>query len=215
MKIIEISKNVIHIDFKSRYLLASSFMRMQEFYESPYPEIQGKYFTIEQYMDRYAKDMGNFTYTRDWSGFNIPGHVMKAFLKTFEYKEGLLHSPEFFQKELKLINAVYPFLKSRDKIYVIGTFKNKVGVLQHELAHAFYYLDENYAKEMDDAVNELPYMAKIVRKLEKMGYGKNVLYDEIQAYLSTSSPEYLKNSFKISNPPKKLRKIFKRKVKEI
>lgn len=44
---------MIHINASSQYEIASMFMRVQEFYESKYSTIRGKYFTVEEYMDTY------------------------------------------------------------------------------------------------------------------------------------------------------------------
>ena len=68
-----------------------SFVRMQEFYESP--KFKGKYFTLEQYMDYWSKEFGkgSFTYPSVWDGFNIPGKVLSDWWDRFDndrrYKE--------------------------------------------------------------------------------------------------------------------------------
>lgn len=52
---------VIRLEFKNQYECCSSFMRLQEFYESPFKEIRGRFFKLDQFMDVYAKKQGNFT----------------------------------------------------------------------------------------------------------------------------------------------------------
>ena len=63
---------IVDVQYNTRYELCSSFMRMQEFYESDIPCIKDNYFTLEKFMDEYAKKNGGFSYTMDWSEFNIP-----------------------------------------------------------------------------------------------------------------------------------------------
>jgi len=50
---------IINVEYNTRYELCSCFMRIQEFYESDIPVIRGNYFTLDQYMDEYAKRMAD------------------------------------------------------------------------------------------------------------------------------------------------------------
>jgi hypothetical protein len=56
--------------FETQYEITSSFLRIQEHYESPH--FSGRVFTLEEFMDWYAAEYGAFTYLEDWSGFNVP-----------------------------------------------------------------------------------------------------------------------------------------------
>lgn len=195
----EILPGIISLRFENQYDTCSTFMRLQEFYESPFREIKGKFFTLEKYMDRYAKAKGNFTYTSDWGGFNVPGHVVVSFFDVF--KDDLL------DKEKILCLHLWP--KFSQKFYVIAHFGEKMKVdwskkeslhttLAHEVAHGLFYLDDNYQKAALELVNGLSedVKAKIKEKLLGTGgYCKSVLKDETQAYLSTSSEDYLKSHF--------------------
>jgi len=51
--------NIYLVIAPSQYILAATFMRFQEYHESP--EFKGRIFTVEEYMDWYAKTYGNFT----------------------------------------------------------------------------------------------------------------------------------------------------------
>ncbi len=86
MKVKPIYPNLYLYTFPNQYELASTFIRLQEFYESPYKEIKGKYFTSENFMDLYAKDQkdNKFTYFDDWNGFNIPGDIVLKFAQLFQ-----------------------------------------------------------------------------------------------------------------------------------
>jgi hypothetical protein len=53
----------IHIEFPTSYSMNMTMIRVQEFYESPHPTIQGRRFDLEDYMDIYAA-----TEHKEWSG---------------------------------------------------------------------------------------------------------------------------------------------------
>lgn len=177
--------------FDSQYFLASTFMRIQEFYESPFPNIRGKAFTVFDYMDTEARNNGQFDYFTKWGGFNFPGEVLKKFLKTQKvlyYKNEALK----FVYIKCLVNWNEPF-------YVIGTYSSKD--LDHELAHAFYYLSKSYRQEMNSIIDSIPakHSQKICKWLQDMGYTNEVFKDEIQAYLSTERNPFDYVSPKIIN----------------
>jgi len=70
--------------------------------------------------------------------------------------------------------------------YLIGTVKGDDRALDHELAHAFFWKDEEYRNDMISLVNSIPNKDELLRILkEERGYGKDVLFDEAQAFLST------------------------------
>ena len=79
----EIFPNCFILNFKTQYELSSTFMRVQEFYESPFKNIKNKLFSHIQFMDTYANEYGNFTYTSDWAGFNVPGNVFNRWKLIF------------------------------------------------------------------------------------------------------------------------------------
>lgn len=173
------NKNIIALEFDTQEELASSFIRLQEFYESPYPEINGNYFTLDHFKKIYTYNTGkqSFTYLTDWSGFNIPGHVVSDFILTFIGDLSLL--------ELKLLHKIpLKTLLSGEKFYIIGYVKGDALTYTHELAHAFYYLNECYKDEMDYLINKLSQkqITKWYTYLESKGYYCKYFYDEIQAY---------------------------------
>ena len=187
-------EGLIHLHFDNQYDVTSTFMRLQEFYESPYENIKGKYFTVEQYMDTYADDTGDFSYTSDWSGFNVPGNVVLDFYD--------LHWTEFLNKEKDLYTILKPFIEiDGSNLYVIGTYKEDT--IDHELAHAMYYLHPEYKVMMDNLTNQImnPYSKDIQKVLRDMGYCDEVMKDEMQAYLSTETYWYLLTHFKTINFP--------------
>ncbi|MEN9355171.1 MAG: hypothetical protein RL318_2496 [Fibrobacterota bacterium] len=196
---------ILHLHYAARYDLCASFMRLQEFYESDIPGIQGRFFTLEEFMDAYAGRMGNFTYTLDWGGFNVPGKVWRQWRELFP-SEGLL------EKEKALVAAVEGLLGKacdRQDFYVIGSCADSSDlreVVSHELAHALFALSPDYRARMTDLVKswreESPEVwERMTAKLLKMGYMEGVLFDEVQAYFATSDDEDLQRLFGIAPFP--------------
>lgn len=186
MKVELISEGIYHIRAENRYQLTSTFMRMQEFYESP--KFRGKVFGIEEYMDWYASEYGNFTYTSDWSGFNVPGNIVRKFFELFW--------DDLFEKEHSLYELIEKQVEGKEKFYLIGTFEDGA-VVDHELAHAFFYLDPVYKRRATKLVTELgsDFRDVVFKNLVEQGYHEKVFVDEAQAYLSTSSMTENYNDF--------------------
>lgn len=185
MRIEKSYPGIVHVVFDTQYELTSTFMRLQEYYESPYDNIRGKYFTTEKYMDTYAKHNGNFTYYTDWQGFNVPGNIVKQFFAEF----GDLLDKEELLDELILENT-----DGSEDFYVLGTFVDgESHVMSHELCHAFWYLDEDFKTASLSLMSEIDVVTRqhTEQYLIGMGYGTNVIEDEMNAYLSTSSMVYI------------------------
>jgi hypothetical protein len=73
-KIEKVKPKIFAIIIEDSYDRAMTFLRIQEFYESPNPAFRGnKDFSFSEYMKWYTKEYGKgFTYGTDWSGFNVP-----------------------------------------------------------------------------------------------------------------------------------------------
>jgi hypothetical protein len=160
------------VEFKTQYDITSTLVRFQEHYESP--KFAGYIFTLEEFADWYTKKKGTFSYYTDWVGFNFPSHVLNEFFYgAFD---------PLMKKERKFLNLFTPY--DYERFYVIGVYGNdhkKTGVLRHELAHALYYLDDNYRKKSDKIMRQ--YDTKDVQKmLRDSGYAKHVVMDEVHAY---------------------------------
>lgn len=166
---------VWHAEYENRYTLGMSFVRMQEYYESP--KFRGKIFDLEQYMDWYASERGHFTYTSDWSGYNIPGFVVKEFKEKFS---------DFSRKENLLLKALEKDGFFDYKSYLIGsTSKEGRDVLGHELHHAVFYCVEEYRNAVTNVINEFGDSLDALRKfILSLGYCEEVLIDEINAFVT-------------------------------
>jgi len=189
LEVTEVAEGVLHVNAKTQYEIASTFMRVQEFYESPYGEIRGQYFSHERYMDicaygkkRSAANEIVFSYLEDWNGFNVPGHVFDEWAKLFE-------EHYLWDKEKQLIELIYE-KQSTNSFYVIGTNdEGAKGDYDHELSHAWYYLDDIYKKKMIKLVDKLSKTAReqIKDHLMDEGYRDGVVEDETIAYLTTNT----------------------------
>jgi hypothetical protein len=171
-----------------------SFIRLQEFYESPYKEIYEKVFTLEQLMDVCAKYTGTFTYPEDWEGFNIPSNIYHRFYTLFKNNLN-----DFSVKENTLFESINKFIKKRKllRFYLVGTYKDRTenSTIRHEIAHALFYLSKEYEKKMVELNSDfkLKYpkaYKKVKRALLNDGYSKHVIDDEIQAYFSEKRSNY-------------------------
>ena len=178
------------VEIKDDYDRAMLFCRYQEFYESPYKNIRGKYFSWETFMRTYTKERGSesFTYPYDWSGYNIPSNVLGKGIDTF-YKQSEYD---------KIMNDIYFHCAidsqnknkgTRTKWYLIGADSKESQTMNHEIAHGLYYTDKKYKKRMDLIIfdmkkSDFNFMKK---SLIKMGYANDdkIILDEIQAFMST------------------------------
>ncbi len=180
MQIKEIYPNLFLYSFPNQYELTSTFIRLQEFYESQYKEIKGQFFTVEKYMDRYTKDQkdNKFTYFEDWNGFNIPGNIMNRFYHIF--------GSDMSKKEYDIFDALGHM--GNEKYYVIGVVdKDDDNTIEHEVAHALYYLNKDYRKEISKLIKNMPIplRSQAEKHLKSIGYCKTVIKDELQAYFAT------------------------------
>ena len=176
---------VYNLTFPTQYHMCSSLLRFQEYYESP--RFRGKQFGLEQYMDWYASSRdGVFSYFDDWGGFNFPGYVLDH-VNDFEnyplgVKEGLVFSS---------VRAHSPDLR---QCYVIGTVNGKDdGGLAHEMCHALYYLNPQYAKRVRKLIKARSSALSPLYKWmkETAGYHSSVHSDEVNAYCCTGYPDEL------------------------
>lgn len=158
------------VRFSSQYEITSTFMRFQEYYESP--RFRGRVFSWEDFMDWYAKQKGNFTYFEDWNGFNIPSHVLAPF---YAGKFNPL-----MKKEEKLLSR---FKNMGGNFYIIGTWRTgKEGDLNHEITHGLFYCRPDYQRQVRRCMRHFD-TSVIKRELLKLGYHSAVIVDEINAYV--------------------------------
>ena len=175
---IQITKKIILLIFENQIELTSTFLRFQEHYESP--KFHNKIFSLKQYKTWYKKEKRKktFTYYTDWNGFNIPSYILKPFY-TNKFKS-------ITPTEKQILNLFKKETKKPDhQFYIIAIHKKtrfKKSILKHEIAHALYYTNQNYKKEIQKQLNKYK-LTKLQNKLMKMGgYHKKVIEDETHAY---------------------------------
>jgi hypothetical protein len=71
------------------------------------------------------------------------------------------------------------------KYYLIGAETKAHSTIEHEIAHAFYYLYPKYRKEANQLTDKVSEKSrnKIKKWLTAIGYNDKVFKDELQAYL--------------------------------
>ena len=209
MNVREITKNIFHLKFSTQSELASTFLRFQEYYESP--KFKGGVFTLEEYKKWYianstqGKKTGKFTYYQDWTGFNIPSKVLKPFYQgqfdpLSDKEKGLL---ELFKD------------KKDEKFYIIGTF-GKSSALKHEIAHGLFYTNESYKNEVLKILEEISKKTK--EKINNMlrdtgGYHQSVLTDELHAFVLCKNKKLKEKKIytkALDDVSERLNKIFKK-----
>lgn len=191
MKFINIADDIIHVLMPDNNTLAACMCRIQEYYESPFPEIKGKIFTLgmlravgsRENPGVYTYEGGNF-FEADWSGYNWPSYCLEPFIR------GLFDPLTPYEQDL--VNALRcktgPF-------YVIGTFgeDDPSASLDHEVCHALYYTRPLYKADVDEVLGKYREQLRAMHEgLIFMGYGVNVLDDEAHAYLSADYDYFFK-----------------------
>ena len=210
----EIVSGVYAVKIQDPYERAMLFLRSQEFYESPIPEIRNKHINIFESMNMYRKWMKKdyFSYTEDWIGFNIPGNIVEKCTKhVLKPSNAHMSTPyDFIMRDI--IKQIRKEIGCK-KFYLIGVNRFKSNLMDHELAHGLYYIDSNYRKACLELIEEsIPKKSyeSLKKTLIKMGYTESVIDDEIQAYLSTGIYPQMKKIKDI----KEISKIFKKNFKK-
>jgi hypothetical protein len=204
-KLKEIYKGIFWVNIKDQYDLAMTFCRLQEYYESPLKKIRGKTFTMTEFQKIYAQKFGDgiFTYPNDWVGFNIPGNAVDDFMSvTFddwgnEYDCVIRDIHWEITDEYESYNETNPY-------YLIGAAAKNKDTIKHEICHALYYLDKQYKAHVNLVISKLNrhVFEQFRSHLLNIGYSKQVVIDEINAYMCVDSYQ-LTDSAKMNKREKK------------
>lgn len=187
----EIQENIFLLEFETQMDLASTFLRFQEHYESP--QFRGRVFDLDEYKEWYKNQKGDFTYYTDWSGFNIPSHILNPF------REGKFNP--LSSKEKDFLNL---FVETDHPFYIIGLSLDKKEEsqkisLEHEIAHGLFYTLPAYRDKVLGILEkyDLDSLEEWLRASD--GYHGEVIKDECHAYglsghknLADKVPENLK-----------------------
>lgn len=200
-------KNCILFEFNTQKELALAFCRVEEYYEGT-DKVRGQYLSLEDFIDAYTDKDGKIDYFNRWIGFNIPGDIFSQWFK-HKASQQTKWETTLAQEVSKKIDFTKPY-------YVIGGKKGDMNVIDHELAHALYHMNDDYEGEMLDLTYKFykqhrKEYSKVVKKLKKMGYGDNVIKDEVQAYMSTSTKKELVEKFELDlDTTKSIRNEFRK-----
>jgi hypothetical protein len=180
MKLKEIADNIWLVETQDQYELAMTFLRYQEYYESPDEKFYRQPFAISDFQKWYKKRKKS-EYHLDWAGFNVPSEIIFKCMETI---------PDYNEWDLKMGHIINEITsKTKNKFYLIGTLKGETTTLKHELAHGFYYTIPEYKEKMNKLYLKLPenvknYLLKFLKS--SGGYHPEVYADETQAYLSSN-----------------------------
>lgn len=173
--------NSVWIKADSQDELGLTFMRFQEHYESANPKFRNNIFTLGQLRHWYSENYGGNNYHIKWVGFNFPSRVLTPF------KEGLFDP--LTTEESRLVELLR---YRKDNFYIIGS-QNR-STLRHELSHALYYTNIKYKNEIDSFLyKNKSKLTKVNNYILDKGYCKEVLNDEIQAYITDNDDNVLIN----------------------
>lgn len=193
--------SIFLLDMDTRLDLGMTFLRVQEFYESPNDNFRGKKFTLEEYKNWYISQSKKetFSYCEDWSGFNTPSHIINACYATHNER---LSYDEFF---LSIANVCEQRTEKNNKsYYLLGTCGLDEKTLPHEIAHGLYTTNSSYKIKMDSLLDDMHAedLIELENIIANIGYGEDTLRDEAHAYLSTGLVKGMKNNkFKIYEKP--------------
>ena len=191
MNIIQSIKGVLHLEFRNRTELTLSMCRIQEFFESTHEHIRGKVFTLEAFLATYYAPGHDIDYLAYWEGFNVPAASLNDFFNRYGDNITLRES------------VIKHAWKSGEFKYLIAVEENGAqDVIDHELAHARYALDEGYRMVCNKIIASMhndhhAMYCKALKNLLDAGYPDDgdIMYDELHAYLRTSTESELTETF--------------------
>lgn len=194
MKLTRLHKQILYFEFPSAREMTLTFFRISEHYESLYPNIREQRFTVEDFLETFMTEDGELTYFYSVYGFNVPGGSFKRF---FERNQDHLT-----RREAALLDQVKSAVNyDIDDFYIIATASADARTLDHELSHAFYYLDPEYRRRVDGLVTNAvrtDLINEFKEALAFMGYNNEVFSDEVGAFLCTGKMRKLRKELEVS-----------------
>jgi hypothetical protein len=196
----KITDKLYCVEMPCGYDLAMLFLRYQEYYESPNPNVKGKAFDLFEYMRwyattntrRYNKDSyKSFSYPIDFCGFNIPSYAITDTLINNEYSGHLnIYDDLMYEIYYRITQdmGINQHSDPNNKFYLIGTQKMRSSTMKHEIAHGLFYLNDTYREKCLMLINEhldKDQIKAFKKILKEYHYSADVMLDEIQAYTST------------------------------
>jgi hypothetical protein len=211
----EIAPKIYAVLAKDSFERAMLFLRAQEYYESPFPEFRGQDFDIFVYMNRYRKERSAnyFSYTADWSGYNVPSESLEACMRgVYQYHTDITS----YDHEMTEVVSIIRQYQKKGKFYLLGVDSLESRVMDHEFAHGLFYTNKAYKTEMMELVLSLKrdLYEQLESYLIQIGYTSHVIADEIQAYMATGLTATMAKTRGSVTAAKKFEKIFKKYKKQ-
>lgn len=185
IKLFEMYPKIYAVVIKDDRLRARVFMRYQEFYESDSDTFRGKGFKWYDFVKAYKEKTKNdfFSYHEDWAGYNIPCDSIESCI-------ALIPDINFYDLIMFSIVDTVKNLVGSDKFYLIGIDQSTgedPSLIFHEMAHGLWFVNSVYKVKQTKNIDNLDpkFRNNLSKKISGMGYGQNVIDDEVQAYLST------------------------------
>ena len=207
----EVAPKIYAVQVSDDYDRAMLFLRAQEYYESEFSEFRGRTFNIFAYMNHYRKHKNRdyFSYTFDWCGYNVPSTEVEGCYNQLDYETDMI-TPY----DEHMINILWQIRQhqKRGNFYLLGVDELDSWVMDHEMAHALFFTNSDYKKEMLETISALPINMhdSLVSVILQIGYPEKVVADEIQAYLSTGAADEMGGIRGIKTWEKRFSKIFKK-----
>lgn len=192
----KVRPHIWHVEMDCRYELGMTFLRASEYYESKNYEFRRTlYWTILEQMKWYSTNeasprhgkYGSFSFTSDWGGYNVPSDVFDVLYPANRFAP--IKDWNAYDARMRDILDAIRSEEKHSQYYVIGVqAKSPKGALGHELAHGYYYTDDDYRHHMNSLVRSGKHQRAVnLLKLAliDVGYCDDVLDDEVQAYCAT------------------------------
>lgn len=183
MKATLITPTRLLLEFPTRKEMTLSCFRISEFKEGK-PEIKGRYFTPDEFIDAYSDEKGDLDYFSYWEGFNFSKKNLLDFFIEFCHVGDAFFDSRLFSKREHRISVAS--IQLPEDGYIIAMVEGDEMTLKHETAHGLFFENEEYRKKATEIVNSLG--EEVIEKYRthlvgEMDYNESVLIDEIHAYL--------------------------------
>lgn len=185
IELFEMYPKIFALVIKDDKLRARVFMRYQEFYESDSDSFRGKGFKWQDYTKFYKEKTKKdyFSYHEDWAGYNIPCDSIESCIAKI---------PDINFYDLIMFSVVDTIRRivGDNNYYLIGIDQSDgddPSLIFHEVAHGLWFSSSVYRRKQFNNIERMNPSVRdaVAKKITGMGYGENVVDDEIQAYLST------------------------------
>lgn len=188
----QVHDKIFLLTFDHHYDVAMHFLRAQEYYESNDDKFKGSSFKILDYIEYYAKTNElHFSYADDFVGFNVPGEVLDYIYGEDDHIFSAQINGDSRNKYddvmLNVVRTIHSIVGRGERYYLIGAKEGDEETVDHELAHAFWYVSDEYREEQMQNITNCgeSLKEKVVDCLVKSKYSLDVADDEYQAYFST------------------------------